>query len=257
MSRYTTQLRCIVDQTLKDNGITISGMKIDEKLSKVSPFIFSFDYELTTHFTKAQFESDFLRHFYMCEIGAETVALWKLFLEDWLNTNMPYYNQLFDLTYKEFNYDNFKYTETLDGHIVNDNSNLDTTNGLDTSKTVDNTKSDSTANGDSHNFQKYYEVPSNNISTITNHLNNATENDGNYNDNGNQNVDYTHDNTFNTYREMSGKQDLDQKTDNTIKRNGRAGMTEAQISKQYLDIVKNIKKQLFDHMEKDLFMGIW
>src|SRR5690606_40563614 len=41
------------------------------------------------------FETYFIIHFYMREIGFETEGLFKFYLETWLLVHMPYYNQLF------------------------------------------------------------------------------------------------------------------------------------------------------------------
>lgn len=51
-----------------------------------------------------ELETKILRHYYMEEIGLETVALWKLRLEEKLILIMPYYNKMYETTVKDYDY---------------------------------------------------------------------------------------------------------------------------------------------------------
>lgn len=58
--------------------------------------IFDFNYPLSSHLNKEEFEVLILKHFIMRRIGFETPTAFKLALEVKLNEIMPFYNKLFD-----------------------------------------------------------------------------------------------------------------------------------------------------------------
>ena len=58
--------------------------------------IFDFNYPLSSHINKEEFETLILKHFIMRRIGFETPTAFKLALEVKLNEIMPLYNKLFD-----------------------------------------------------------------------------------------------------------------------------------------------------------------
>lgn len=84
------------------NSIANFGKDEDERvntydLSKVARAnIFDFDYNLTEHITKEEFETMILDHFIMRRIGFETLTMFKIQLKNKIKTIMPLYNKLFD-----------------------------------------------------------------------------------------------------------------------------------------------------------------
>lgn len=80
MARYTVELRKVVESTN----------------------IFDFHYDFYEPNKKAEFEDDFIKHFYFREIGCETVDRFKWFLNDKMQTVFPYYNKLFEAATKEY-----------------------------------------------------------------------------------------------------------------------------------------------------------
>jgi hypothetical protein len=58
--------------------------------------LFDFDYPIFDPDYKNVFETHFIRHFYMREIGFETEGLFKFYLENWMIINMPYFNKVFE-----------------------------------------------------------------------------------------------------------------------------------------------------------------
>lgn len=58
--------------------------------------IFDFDYPLSTHINKTEFECLILKHFMMRRIGYDTMTAFKIALDVKLNEIMPLYNKLFD-----------------------------------------------------------------------------------------------------------------------------------------------------------------
>lgn len=74
MSHYTTELRYIVE----------SGYDLDMQ-----------DYPIFEESYRTQLNKKIIEHYYFREIGLETAALFKRFLNRKLNEIMPYYNQLY------------------------------------------------------------------------------------------------------------------------------------------------------------------
>ena len=59
--------------------------------------IFDFEYPLSTHVVKADFEVMILNHFLMRRIGYDTVNAFKIALNVKMNEIMPIYNKMFDM----------------------------------------------------------------------------------------------------------------------------------------------------------------
>lgn len=102
MSKYTTELRFVCESLC---GYTESqGLsKVEEIIAKSAPLIFDFDYPIFDIDYKIPLEKKIIRHFYLREIGFETLGIWKLKLNDKLNEIMPYFNQLYESELLKFN----------------------------------------------------------------------------------------------------------------------------------------------------------
>lgn len=109
MSKYTTQVRWIIDSMANDNTITI-----DQRIDKVSNDIFGV-YPIWTASYKPILQRKILKHYYTREIGYEVVGLWKLYLNERMNLIMPYYNQIYQTTVKDYDYlSDTNITENMD-----------------------------------------------------------------------------------------------------------------------------------------------
>ena len=102
MSKYTTEVRFICETAA---GYTESQgyNNIESILSASAPKIFNFDFPIFDENYRLALEKKILRHFYVREIGFETVGLWKYWLNVKLNEIMPYYNQLYESALLQFN----------------------------------------------------------------------------------------------------------------------------------------------------------
>lgn len=128
------------------NSICNFGKEEDERtkirnLARVGrTTIFDFDYPLSTHISKEEFETQILNHYMQRRIGFETLTAFQLQLENKLLEIMPIYNKLFDMLE---GWDLFN-----DGEIttrVNNSTNNVTTNTT-TSDTSDRRYSDTPQN---------------------------------------------------------------------------------------------------------------
>lgn len=92
MAQYTTSIRnlCQVLSNKEDYTESINAVVLE-----AAPKIFDFTFPFYDESKKIDWEVRFLKHFYMREISAETVSLFKLWLEDTLNQIMPKYNKMY------------------------------------------------------------------------------------------------------------------------------------------------------------------
>lgn len=187
MSKYTTEVRYICEVAAGyDESAGYS--KVKEILPIAAPKVFDFDFPIFDEDYRLALEIKILRHYYTREICAETVGLWKLWLEDKMNLIMPYYNQLYKSALLDFNpfYDvDVTRDHTKDGAGENENIEVGTetrskTGTVDTDTTgTENT----TTNG--NRWDLYSDTPQGGINgliddndplTANNYLTNATRN---------------------------------------------------------------------------------
>lgn len=227
MSKYTQQLRWIVAR--QSDGEQDPTLSVTDRCKMAAPRIFNFQFPIWDENKRTDFEVDFLRHFYMEEICCETETLWKIMLEDWLVTNMPYWNLKFSAMEKKFDFlNNYDFTEKGKlKDIINESGK---------------SSSNTTNKNSGKNFNKYYEVPSKNIVDITDHLNNATSDETTANGSSNVGANYK------TYKNDT--------SDNTVTKTGRQGGNPSEMLAKYLESIQNVKRDLYEAMET-LFMQIW
>ena len=102
MAYYTVQLRTICESLLGYSEPQPYS-QIDNVITNSAPLVFDFDFPIWDENYRLTLEKKIIKHFYMKEIGAETVGQWKLWLDDKLNVIMPYYNKLYATTTYDFN----------------------------------------------------------------------------------------------------------------------------------------------------------
>ena len=102
MGKYTTQVRFICE-TAAGLSDSVGYNKVNEVIQMAIPKVFSFDFPIYDESYRNVLCGKILKHYYTREIGAETVGLWKLWLDARLNEIMPYYNQLYKSATIEFN----------------------------------------------------------------------------------------------------------------------------------------------------------
>lgn len=113
---------------------------------------FDFEYPLSTHISKEDFETMILNKFLMRRIGYETVTAFKIALNVKLNEIMPVYNKLFD-TLDGWNLftdgESITRTQTTTGSSTSEdsgtNSNTTTASGTDSNTTTDSGTASNTA----------------------------------------------------------------------------------------------------------------
>lgn len=91
MSEYSLQLRWILEQALKDEGLDMSEANWGSAYDKLGLA----DYPIFDEAYRETLNNKIVRHYFMYEIGAETAGLFRLFVRDAMFLIMPYYNQLY------------------------------------------------------------------------------------------------------------------------------------------------------------------
>ena len=117
MATYTMELRNYIEMWSQDEELPQRDV-----IEKGRRQLFDFPYPFFDETYRSIFETNFIRTFYMKEIGFETEGLFKFQLETWLNVNMPYFNKLFEselfeydpLTNSKMNVKHKKVTDTLE-----------------------------------------------------------------------------------------------------------------------------------------------
>ena len=94
MSKYTTELRYICE-TLAGLDESAGYDDVDSIITSALPSLFSFNFPIFDEEYRGVLERKIVKHYYTREICAETVGLWKLYLDRKLNEIMPYYNKLY------------------------------------------------------------------------------------------------------------------------------------------------------------------
>lgn len=180
MSKYTVELRWVVEQALSD----LRKDNVESNWPSVYGTLGLDDYPIFDELYRATLNDKIIRRYYFREIGAETVGLFRAYMRRTMHEIMPYYNQLYEslpLVTDPLLSKNMDYTErwtrdettdrsgsvdnTATGHTSTDSRNVyqDTPmNGLDTGAiaamdyatnvTFDNSVTDTTTSA--HNAHK-------------------------------------------------------------------------------------------------------
>lgn len=168
MSKYTTQLRWICETEIhppEDVGDTTAFI-ISHAASPgiVIPF-----YPIFDNAYAPILNAKIIRHYYTREICEETVALWKLRLQDKLYLIMPYYNKLYETELLKFNplYDvelNRTHVKQDDGKNDKNKRKLNNDSESSSSTTTSNRNVDYESNkagaGNSHDDKKTWDLKS-------------------------------------------------------------------------------------------------
>lgn len=91
MSKYSLQLRWILEQALKDKGLDMSEANWGSAYDKLGLA----DYPIFDEAYRETLNNKIVRRYFMYEIGAETAGLFRLFVRDAMFLIMPYYNQMY------------------------------------------------------------------------------------------------------------------------------------------------------------------
>lgn len=223
MSKYTTSFYEIDKEVNKDDFIETS---VDDRLDKIRGIIFDFTYPISDD-NKKRVEIAILKHYYMNEIGMETLGLFKIYLSDRLNLIMPRYNRL-------YNYNDAEISPFINSSLEESGTNNQINKSdVDSTGTSTDARNDSTTNSDTPQgiledikegrYASYYTY---------NDLKSNSSNTNKTSTNSNNDTNYT--------RTLKSLQ----------------GLTQAEAFRNYADNLISIDEMLVQEFS-DLFLKIW
>ena len=255
MSKYTTEVRFICESKAGLSESTGCD-NVDDIISKSWDKIFTSKAVFFDESYRAILCQKILKHYYLREIGSETVGIWKLWLNTRLEEIMPFYNQLYKSALIEFNplYD-VDLKRTHNRKI--DSSKQDT--GTSQSVSSGEINASGTSSGSSNNTKKdlYSDTPQGAITGLENenYLTNArkvtdTGSTSNENSSTGTNKTTVNDDTSNTGTANS----LEDYAENVIGKQGSESYSSMLL--KFRETFLNIDMQVIEEFS-DLFMGLW
>ena len=237
MSKYTTEVRYICEMAAGMNE-SKGYNSVNEIIAAAYPSIFSFDFPIFDPNYRPVLCKKILKHFYTKEIGAESVGLWKLWLDAKLNEIMPYYNQLYKSELLLADVDPLNDVHLTTEHKGSGTGNNSGTNTADTTATSTNSNSD---------WELYSDTPQGGITGLNEekYLTEARKRTGSENGSSTSKITGSNSGESSTTEEyvtkVSGK-------------NG--GQSYAKILMELRDSFLNIDAMIIEELEP-LFMQIW
>ena len=281
MASYTMPLRDYIEMWTQQ----YPDMPTRERIEIGRKKLFDFPYPIFDEKYRKEFETKFIRNFYMKEIGFETEELFKFRLENWLSINMPYFNNLYiseTLEYDPLINSKMKNThnkKNTKDQRDNRDTNMDVkqTGKTDGTQNIDGTSSSTSSMKDTEdNFERQLnsDTPDSRLTITTNDGEGVIEyassikeeNENNVrNANGTEKGTTSQDTKTHSNSETSGNQkakdtyvsDISENEDFILERVGKIGvMTYPDMVQKWRKSFLRIDKQIFDEMNQ-LFMLVY
>lgn len=274
MSKYTTEVRFICENYAGLNQSSDYN-DIDSIVLNAIPKVFN-KFEIFDETYRNVLCSKILKHYYTREICAETVGLWKLWLNNRMNEIMPYYNRLYKSELLEFNpfYDvdlTREYNKTGNG---TENKTETNTNNITNGRTV-NTNNDITFTGNikskntdtGENYNLYSDTPQGALNGVNSetYLTNArkikdiskSENETNTNNSNVNTIETTENSTSERTGTNTGNKDVTslEKYIETIT-GKRGGENYSDLLIKFRETFINIDMMIINDLS-DLFLNLW
>lgn len=248
MATYTIQLRKQIDNLLRYQ-YDLHQLTHEQKIEKVLPIIFDFDFDIFDEKYRSVIETKLLNAYYFRELGYETYGEWHFRLMEFLKRRMPYYNRMYKSALAN-DYDPFDDISYKDMYTRSNNSNRDTNEtGAHSDHTETNMESHTTdsgtTDGTSHNSgnKDTKDTGTDNGRTVAQDTPQQTLNANEHyasgitvnNKNHSNDVAETHSDDTTTHGENTGKSDTTGKS--TTDSKGDTGLTQNQKfqnTEQYL-----------------------
>lgn len=278
MAKYTTLVRSICE--VKSNIETKGLSNINEVLDKSWDKIFTKNWEIFDEKYRKILCEKILRSYYTREICAETVELWRLWLDATLCEIMPTYNELYKTTILEYNpLYNFDLTETLERTETGNKDNTVTTDNTGNNKVTNNLSSANTGTvkvaysgseeKTNNNIHKHSDTPQGGITGLAEdkYLSDADINSGS------DTATTTEDNTTTNNLTTTNTGTVENNSTNTNKETGKetnettesytkriigknSGESYASIIKELRENIINIDSMIINEL-KSLFFNLW
>ena len=198
--------------------------------------LFDFSYNLYDNSLKQYFEEKFKQHFFLYEIGFETIGLFKQQLQMTLNDIYPYYKQLYETEIRTKNIDfmlNKDLKETFIRETIGEGTN------------VVNSTQTSTSNSSSNDLSTSHDTPQNRVDDLDKFMSAAQKSNS-----SSENTNSGNANTTSTGNTKS--------TDKTeLISQGNIGITSsADLLEKWRSVLINIDQLIFNDL-KSLFLLVY
>ena len=265
MSKYTTEVRFICEMK---SGFPVDEMAShspDEIISASRSAVFDFSYPIYETGHKPVLETKILKHYYTREIGAETVSLWKLWLNERLNLIMPKYNKLFAA--EQALLDKALYNVDITGQSIREDDltkSSDYTRTDNLKDTTDTTRTDEltdTVDSTTVSKDKYSDTPQGTVANVdnntylTDYRSVSTDIDETTDHTGTQE---TESETTHTGTQRNAGTDTNTGTQETnySEHGYRGGKLYYEIMADYQEKILNIDQMIVNELS-DLFIKLW
>ena len=239
MSKYTTEVRFICESK---SGLTESKGcdNVDEVLKNSWDKIFTTACTFFDETYRSVLCKKILKHYYLREIGTETVGVWKLWMNTKLEEIMPYYNQLYRSALLEFDpLKDYSVERTHKRTGVNDKTgNTDTSENSSGSSSVNSTYR-----------ELFSDTPQGGLNGLENetYLTNATKRTSEQSSNSTvtnkSGTDYT--------ESVNSTEDYTEKVAGKV-----SGVSYSKMLNEFRETMLNIDMKVINEFE-ELFFGLW
>ena len=228
MSKYTTQLRWIVEQL--GSGLDVPDGQ--EYADAVYKYIGLDKYPIYNEEYRTKLNDKIINHFYFREIGFETAAQFAWYMKRTMNEIMPKYNRLYEAMLTDLRHPLSDWTRHRDATIEGE--------------TTSDTQNAGTSKNDTHSRNVFQDTPmsllSNDGSPSVENLDYAT----------NVTYDDTHSEGESTGNSQSQGKSLTDKVEDEYGRNKSLAWLINEFYEKFTDIDLMVIKDL-----ETLFMGLW
>lgn len=259
MSKYTTEVRFICESKC---GLDVPGSSadVDNIIANSWDKIFTNKAPFFDESYRSVLCQKILKHYYLREIGCETVGIWTLWMNTKLEEIMPYYNQLYESAKIEFNpmHDvDLSRTHKITGNETA-TGKRDATGNNDTNITANETANNTTNRTDNRK-DLYSDTPQGALTGIENetYLTNARKINDVINETSKGNVNRTESNNsdYSNKEETSSNIDtIEDYIENVTGKQGSGSFSDLLI--KFRDTFLNIDMQVIEEFS-DLFFGLW
>ncbi len=253
MSKYTIELRNLLNSNF---------------------VLFDFEYSFLDDENKKKLEDAFIKHFYFKEIGFETPARFKHYVNIVFTEKLPYYEMLLKTSLIEYDIkNNYDMTENLTKDTSN-SINSETTTELTNTESLSNsinsettTELTNTESLSSSSIQKASDTPQSSVNLSDNYYSNIEESNNSNNSTSNNNS--TSSTSNNNSTSSTSNNNSTSSTSNTgtgkesyiLTRKGNIGvMTASDLIEKHIELqqkLTNIINQFLENECNDLFMKIY
>lgn len=247
MSKYTTEVR-FVCESMSGLESSTGADKVDEVISKSWNKIFTSKVKMFDENYREVICSKILKHYYLREIGCETVGIWLLWMNTKLEEIMPYYNKLYESELIKFN-------PMYDVDWNRKGNKTGNESGSGSRSTSGNNSGTNTQSGTSSNTRKdlYSDTPQGALTGVESetYLTNARK----VSDSGETGVNGSTSGSYEDSESSSNKVDTTEDYVESVS-GKQGGSSYSKLLNEFRETFLNIDMQVIEEFE-EMFMGMW